>query len=68
VAYPPTTITITRTGGSDVLKLPAGVGYYDFVSTIVRSGGYWLPQNPSANPSDSLTFTPVSQIKLITAQ
>jgi len=68
VAFPPSTVTITHTNGTDVLKLPAGVGYYDFVQGITKAGGYWTPQNPSANPSDTLTFTPLAAISSIVAQ
>lgn len=65
--YPPTQLTITWSGGSDTLTIPANSSYSDFVQAIMRVG-YWYPQNAAANPPASLRFVPASQISEITAQ
>ena len=67
MAYPPTQLTVTWSGGSDTLTIPSGVSFNDYIQGIMRFG-YFYPQNAAANPPASLRFVPASQISEIDAQ
>jgi hypothetical protein len=67
MAYPPTQISISYSGGPTVLPIPTGSNYSDFVKDIFLAGGLWTVAPQNAPEFQTQTFVPWSAITSIVA-
>lgn len=61
MANRPTKLTFTRPGGPDSLPIPQNTTPHEFLSGIIKGGGYWIQQG------EEQVFVPWAEVKGVVA-